>query len=217
MSLPQTIAVRYTEEEAEYVSLRPIVRQTFQFKELVEMILSVSGKDSARIQKLLAAGSVTYHGFRYWWDGFPAGDEELTAFLAAYPDPNPALPFRLESCEKALFESEKSRDKAEISKEEGSVTRWYRRGNFWQRLVEVTRAGINDYAGYSYERWADLYTLGLDETAAAELAAAAKKYLPRAEAGFIRAITHARRVVWICPRRRVAPEPVKREKSAQLH
>ena len=28
--LPETIAVKYTEEEAEYLSMRPLVRQTFR-------------------------------------------------------------------------------------------------------------------------------------------------------------------------------------------
>ena len=44
MALPQEIPVRYTEEEAGYVSFRPVVRQTFRVHELLDMILSVTGK-----------------------------------------------------------------------------------------------------------------------------------------------------------------------------
>src|SRR2546428_196706 len=34
MSLPESIPVRYTEEEAGYISVRPVVRQSFQLAEL---------------------------------------------------------------------------------------------------------------------------------------------------------------------------------------
>ena len=47
MPLPETIPVRYTEEEAGYVTVRPLVRQTFRLDELLDMILSVAGKDAA--------------------------------------------------------------------------------------------------------------------------------------------------------------------------
>jgi hypothetical protein len=77
MTLPETIAVRYTEDEAEYVSLRPVVRQTFQIDELVDMILSVTGKDATRVAQILRAGSVAFHGYRYWWTGFEAPEAEL--------------------------------------------------------------------------------------------------------------------------------------------
>ena len=53
MALPETIAVKYTEEEAEYLSMRPVVRQTFRAAELVDMIVRVSGKDSERVQQIL--------------------------------------------------------------------------------------------------------------------------------------------------------------------
>src|SRR5208283_1906278 len=72
MSLPETIPTRYTEEEAEYLSLRPVVRQTFRIAELVDMILSVTGKDAHRIAQILRSGSVVYHGYRYWWPAFEA-------------------------------------------------------------------------------------------------------------------------------------------------
>jgi len=59
--LPETIPVRYTEEEAGYVTVRPVVRQTFRLTELLDMILSVAGKDTARVRQLLHSGTVVYH------------------------------------------------------------------------------------------------------------------------------------------------------------
>jgi hypothetical protein len=51
--LPETISVRFTEEEAEYVSIRPVRRQIFKLRELVDMILSVTGRDLPRVQQIL--------------------------------------------------------------------------------------------------------------------------------------------------------------------
>jgi hypothetical protein len=72
VALPETIPVRYTEEEAEYLSVRPVVRQTFRLQELVDMVLSVTGKDLARVRQILRSGTVVFHFYRYWWQGFEA-------------------------------------------------------------------------------------------------------------------------------------------------
>jgi len=201
MSLPATIPVRYTEDEAEYVSLRPIVRQTFQLGELVEMILSVSGKDPQRIQQLLAAGSVTYHGYRYWWDGFSADLGELEALLTSYPDAAPLRAFDVARCSVVIFEAGKLREKVEVSREQGSEGRWLRRRNFWLVVEGLAREKTPEYAGYSYDKRADLYAAGLDEGEAVSLAEAAKKYLAGPTATFLNIVKGARRVVWVCPRK----------------
>ena len=45
MALPQEIGVRYAEDDAGYVSMRPVVKQTFRLNELADMVVSVVGKD----------------------------------------------------------------------------------------------------------------------------------------------------------------------------
>src|ERR1700738_2969947 len=105
MPLHETIAVRYTEEEAGYVTVRPIVRQTFRLDELLDMILSVSGKDAARIRQILHSGTVVYHFFRYSWTGFDAHEAELSAALTRFPDADPARPFDASQCTVAIFET----------------------------------------------------------------------------------------------------------------
>ena len=82
MALPENVAVRYTEDEAEYLSLRPVVRQTFRIAELVDMIVTVTGLDAVRVAQILRSGSVVYHGYRYWWTGFEAEAGDLGAVLA---------------------------------------------------------------------------------------------------------------------------------------
>ncbi len=42
MPLPQQIPVRYTEEDAGYVSVRPVVKQVFRLHELADMVVSIA-------------------------------------------------------------------------------------------------------------------------------------------------------------------------------
>ena len=109
MPLPETIPVKYTEEEAEYVSIRPVVRQSFRAAELIDMILGVTGKDLSRIQQILRSGTVVFHSYRYWWEGFEADTAALNEILARYPDSfsenDASRSFRVERCAEAILES----------------------------------------------------------------------------------------------------------------
>ncbi len=73
--LPETIPARYTEEEADNFSIRPVKRQNFRLRELIDMILRVTGKDLPRVQQILRSGTIVYHFYRYWWQGFDADVE----------------------------------------------------------------------------------------------------------------------------------------------
>jgi hypothetical protein len=61
MPLPDAIPVRYTEEEAGYVSFRPVVRQSFRPDQLLDMVLSVTGKDPSRIKQIFRSGTVVFN------------------------------------------------------------------------------------------------------------------------------------------------------------
>src|SRR6266403_1714423 len=52
MPLPETIAIRFTEDDAGYVTVRPVVRQTFRLAELADMVVSVTGKNAVRLQQI---------------------------------------------------------------------------------------------------------------------------------------------------------------------
>src|SRR5437899_7248946 len=93
MPLPETISMRFTEEDAGYVTVRPVVKQTFRLAELADMVVSVTGKNAARVQQIFRTGTVVYNGYRYWWDGFLANENEVTGLLALFPDDNPSRPF----------------------------------------------------------------------------------------------------------------------------
>src|SRR5215472_6237029 len=104
MPLPEQITVRYTEEDAGYMSVRPVVKQTFRLHELVDMVVSVAGKDAARVQQIFRSGTVVYHGYRYWWDALSTDLPEIERLLAPFPEDDPARPFVPQQATSVLLE-----------------------------------------------------------------------------------------------------------------
>jgi hypothetical protein len=202
MALPETIAVRYTEDEAEYVSLRPIVRQTFQIDELVDMILSVTRKDATRVAQILRAGTIAFHGYRYWWTGFDAPEVELITKLAKFPDAEPSRPFDPAACVAIVFESGGTppRHSVELLRSVVSRRRFFRLRSFWDELNALALANPPMYRDYSYARHADVYLSALTPDDAAHLAAAARRALPRSLSASVKYLPEATRILWICPR-----------------
>jgi hypothetical protein len=201
MALPETIPVRYTEEEAGYVSFRPLVRQVFSLNELLDMVLSVTGKDPGRIRQILRSGTVVFHYYRYWWQGFEIAETEIAPLLASFPDPDPSREFRFEHCSVALIEdnAKPSRLLIEIERAAASRTSLFRRRSFWDVLAAAAAAKPVAYHGYSYARHADLYRLELsDEQRMALVAAAARA--PRNLRRELAVIERAARIVFVCPR-----------------
>jgi hypothetical protein len=69
------------------------------------MIVQVAGKDPGRVQKILGAGTIVFHSFRYWWAGFEADSAALNEILKKYPDADPQRTFRAEDCKEVILES----------------------------------------------------------------------------------------------------------------
>ncbi len=203
MPLPETIPVRYTEEEAEYLSVRPVVRQTFHLQELIDMVLCVTGKDLARIQHILRTGTVVFHFYRYRWQGFEADAEELAVALAHFPDDDPARAFRPEECMAVLLESggQPPRHSLQLSREAAACKRWFRSRSFWDSLLALGQGRAPTYQGYSYLRRADLYQQAISAEQIAALAAEATRLAPRELRARLRQLPEMTRIVFICPRR----------------
>jgi hypothetical protein len=202
MPLPETISVRYTDEEAGYVTVRPVVRQEFRLSELLDMILSVAGKDVTRVRQLLHSGTVVYHFYRYTWTGFDAGEAELAAALARFPDPDPARPFAADLCTMAVFESGGVHPKhlMELPRGAGSKRRLFRGQSFWERLVEIAVNEKVSYHGYSYGRRADLYRLDLNGENTEQIAEAAKRLAPPSLQAIVHALHGSASILFVCPR-----------------
>jgi hypothetical protein len=206
MALPENVAVRYTEDEAEYLSLRPVVRQTFRIAELVDMIVSVTGLDRDRVAQILRSGAVVYHGYRYWWSGFEATAGDLDAELAGYPVADPSRAFDSASCSAVIFESSGSppRHSVEISRESGTRRRFLRLRSFWDSLMDLAKAARPAYVEYSYARQADIYALELGREDVARLAAEVHRRGSRVLRAQLRMLPEMARVEFVLPRRSVS-------------
>jgi hypothetical protein len=200
--LPETIPVRYTEEEAGYVTVRPLVRQTFRLEELLDMILSVAGKDASRVQQLLHSGTVVYHFYRYSWPGIDASDAELAAALGKFPDAEPSRPFPPEKCTNAIFDAagENPRHLLELDRATASKRRLFRGQTFWEALLEIAVADKPAYQMYSYGRRADLYRLYLDGESSARIEEAAAKLATGKLRTAMRVLEASASVLFVCPR-----------------
>ena len=202
--LPQTIPVKYTEEDAECLSVRPVVRQTFRLHELLDMILCVTGKDPARVQKVLRGGTVVFHFYRYRWEGFAAPEaefaEELATALALFPDSDRARPFRSEECTAVALETG-SHTPPEWKKEEVSRRRLLRRKSFWAALMELAAGAELQYVKYSYDRKGDVYAMPVGAVQKQSVAECAKRLLPDSLRGPLAALPRVQRLLLLCPRK----------------
>ena len=202
MPLPETIPIRYTDEEAGYVTVRPVVRQTFRVQELLDMIVSVAGKDVRRVQQLLHSGTVVYHFFRYSWTGFDADQAELAAALAQFPDADPGRPFAPDQCNLAIFESdgENPRHLVEVTRAAASKRRMFRGQSLWQRLLEIAGSQAVEYGSYSYGRRADIYRLKLNAENASMIAEACQRLAPRDLRKVVGVLSASACILLLCPR-----------------
>jgi hypothetical protein len=202
MALPENVAVRYTEDEAEYLSLRPVVRQTFRIAELVDMIVTVTGLDAGRVGQILRSGSVVYHGYRYWWSGFEVAAGDLEAALAAFPLADTSRMFDPAACVALIFESSGSppRHSIEISRESGRRRKLLRLRSFWDSVMELAKARRPAYLEYSYARQADIYALELRREDVARLVSEAQRRASRGLRAQLRMLPEMARAVFIAPR-----------------
>lgn len=202
MALPETIPIRYTEEEAEYLSVRPVVRQIFRQEELLDMILRVTGKDIARVQQILRAGSVVYHAYRYWWNAIEAEEAELRAALGRFPDADPARVFRAADCVAVLLESggAPGRGAVEISRKEGSRKKLFSGRSFWDAVLALAAGAPPDYEDYSYERRADIFRLYVTPEQVTSLADELSKVARRELSAKLASLPRLHRIVFVCPR-----------------
>jgi hypothetical protein len=201
--LPETIAIRYTEEEAGYVSVRPVVKQTFRLRDLADMVVSVTGKDPARVQQILRSGTLVYHSFRYWWPGFDATPDELVSLLAQFPDDDPSRTFRVEDCTAALVDGSggPGPPALELTREQAGRKRLFHSRSLWDSLMGVAEGGPLRYEGYCYARRADLYRRVLSQHELAALLDEALQVAPRSLRTSLRPLLHATSLVYACPRK----------------
>jgi hypothetical protein len=171
MPLPETIAMRFTEEDAGYVTVRPVVKQTFRLAELADMVVSITGKNVSRVAQIFRAGSVVYNGYRYWWDGFASNEEEIASLLALFPDDDPSRVFNSADVTAVSLEigGGTQRSLVGITRDEASAKRIFHNRSPWEILLSAAKDPTPRYEKYSHSERADVYRVHLSTETAASL------------------------------------------------
>jgi hypothetical protein len=202
MTLPSQIPLRYSDEDAGYVSMRPVVKQTFRLNELIDMVVSVVGKDPERVQKILHTGTVVYNGYRYTWDGLSPELAELEPLLASFPDDDPSRPFDPAKASAVLLESGggTQRSVTELSRQDARAKKLFAKASPWDLLVQLARNTPPHYEKYSHARHGDLYRLTLPYDRAQLLLAALLEAAPRALRHRWSTLRAPAALTFLCPR-----------------
>jgi hypothetical protein len=181
MPLPETIAMRFTEEDAGYVTVRPVVKQTFRLAELVDMVVSVTGKNVPRVQQIFRAGTVVYNGYRYWWDGFSAPENEIAGLLTLFPEDDPARFFNPSEVSAVSLEigGGTQRSLVGIARREASAKSLFQKRSPWEILVAAAKDSTPRYEKYSHAERADVYRVHLSPEMAASLLKQLRDASPR--------------------------------------
>jgi hypothetical protein len=167
MSLPETIRVKLSTEAAGAISLTQVVVRDMPARELIELMLGITGKNLDRIHDLLLRGTLVSGASRLRWQGWDADPDSLREVLASFPGAEPDRPFARERCMRVVLR--RANTQIDISREVGSQRRLLRRASFWDVLMEVAGTGAPRYLEYSYRDRADRYRVELSPEAAARL------------------------------------------------
>jgi len=159
LALPNIIPCKVSDEAAGYVNMVAVNRVDLPAATLVGKILAVTGKNSARIAKILARGSLVSDDSRFRWVGVEATDDELASFLETFPDDDPTQLFDPANCTRIEFQGPRGR--VEISREIGRETRVLRRKNFWDEAMPRLAQLSPRYDRYSYSDVCDVFVANL--------------------------------------------------------
>jgi hypothetical protein len=155
MALPERVRVKLSSENAEAISLTPVVVQELPIRELIEHMLAVTGKDEPRIREFLLRGSLVSGASRFRWAGWEADLESLRELLATFPDPDPRRTFTAGQCMRVTLRG--GRQAIELPRSALSRKSLFQRTCYWETLMEVIGSGAVVYAGYSYRERADRF------------------------------------------------------------
>ncbi len=202
MPLPETIAVRFTEEDAGYVTVRPVVKQTFRLAELADMVVSVTGKNATRVQQIFRAGTVVYNGYRYWWDGFASKEDEIAELLILFPDDDPARPFNPAQVTALSLEigGGTQRSLVGIGRQEALAKKLFHKWSPWEILLNAAQDSFPRYENYSNAERADVYRLHLTFELAASLLKQVMAASPRGLRKKLAAVQPPAAILFFAPR-----------------
>src|SRR5436853_3423742 len=208
MPLPETIALRFTEEDAGYVTVRPVVKQVFRLAELADMVVGVTGKNVARVQQIFRAGTVVYNGYRYWWDGFASNEIEVAGLLARFPDDDPARPFNSAQVTSLSLEigGGAQRSLVGLARDEASAKKLFQKQSPWEILLTAAKDSTPRYEKYSHAARADVFRVHLSFEVAASLMKQIQDASPRSLRKRLSTIQPPAAILFFIPRANSARE-----------
>ncbi len=159
VALPSIIPCKVSDESAGYVNMVAVNRVDLPAETLVGKILAVTGKDVARIAKILARGSLVSDDSRFRWVGLEATGGEIADFLNTFPDDDPSQAFDPLKCLRIEFQS--PRGMIEITREVGRERRALKRKNFWDEAIPLLATASARYDRYSYSDACDVFVADL--------------------------------------------------------
>jgi hypothetical protein len=171
MDLPETVRVKLSSEAAGSISITPVVVRDMATRELVELMLGITGKDAGRVRELMMRGTLVSGASRFRWSGWDPGLPALQELLATFPDSDPRLPFSVERCVRAVFHG--GRAIVDVPRDAGQRHRFLRRNSLWDRLMALVAAMPVEYVDYSYRDRADRYRLAISAELSQALRASA--------------------------------------------
>jgi hypothetical protein len=150
----QRIRVRISPEDAGGIGASPVVAQEVPLRTLVGWVVSVTGKDAARIEGILKRGSFVKSLSRIRWEPLAAG-EALDRILAALPGDWPERPFAAEAVREVVVVA--GRREFVIAGKIARGKRWFRGKSFLQCWLESEQLPRPAYQRYDYEEKADRF------------------------------------------------------------
>ena len=194
--IPATIRVKLLSEAAGYISFSPVVQRDFSMTELLEILLSVLGRDAGRIRQILRAGTISTGEYRYRWESLEIAEPELDSILETLPGPDPSRVFLPESC--FLVRFRRGLETLELSRERASRKPLFARQSFWEGLVGSFGQSAR-YADYSHADKADVFAFELEAEARGKLGSLLPLLKPRSFAERLERF-QAERIEWLVRR-----------------
>lgn len=203
MPLPNQIPLRYTEEDAGYLSVRPVVNQTFLLHELVDMVVRVAGKDAARVHQIFRGGTVIFDGYRYWWDPLSPEPGEIAKLLAPFPDDDPSRPFAPSQATAVLLETGGGAQRVvtEILRQDAAQKKLFAKQSPWDILIAWAAGKPARYEKFDHARQADLFRISLPFDQAQPLLAAMLAAAPRKLKSRWSTLRPPVALTFVCPRK----------------
>ena len=148
--------------------MAPVASVVLPVEELAGKIVSVCGKNGARLATILSRGSLVSGETRYRWQPVQASPADVEDLLARFPDYDPNLAFDGARCIRMVFRD--GLGEFEITREAGSQKRVFRRKIFWDDALAALAQLDLRCERYSYSEEADVFVADLPTEVRQQLA-----------------------------------------------